>query len=477
MSTAVKSASLSSFVRESAVYGAGIALARGLGLLLTPVLARVFDAREFGVLDLLQTGGLLASTLLSLSMESALLRYYHDAADRAVLVSTYLIAQLVIGLAFLAALLIGGLQLIALYTGFDDPATVWMAAASVVTGLLYVHAMTVLRAERVAGHAATVMAVNAGLNVAVVAGLLVGVGAHLVSVFAARAISDAACTIWVIARYRRLYALRFSTAWLWRLVRFGLPLAPDGILTFVSGQLGKLFLLGSGSVADVGLLAVATRIATGLRLILTSFRQAWLPYVFSIAGRPEADATYATVLQGYMRVTVALLSALVVLSPEAVTIIAGERYLAARPLLGIVGAGVVVVGLPYLFNVGLLLAEQTRFYTVGLLASSIVVVGAGWFLVDAYGIFGAAWAPILGGLTLAASVLFFAQRARPIPYDLRRLAGFIVIVFALAAIGTSSVERVPLIIRAPLLGLVGWALVKDGAARTLIDRWRLRRTA
>ena len=477
MSTIAKSASLSAFVRESAIYGVGIALARGLGFLLTPVLARVFDARDFGVLDLLQTGGLLASTVLSLSMESALLRYYQDATDRAALVSTYLIAQLALGLAFLVALAAGGLQLIATYTGFDDHATVLLAAVSVVTGLLYVHAMTVLRAERVAGHGAAVMAANAALNVALVTGLLVVAGAHLLLVFLARAVSDAACTVWVTARYRRLYAPRFSREWLWRLVRFGVPLAPDGLLTFVSGQLSKLFLLGAGSVADVGLLAVATRIATGLRLILTSFRQAWLPYVFSIAGRPEANATYATALQGYMRITLALLSALVALSPEAVLVIAGERYLAARPLLGIIGAGVVVVGLPYLFNIGLLLAEQTRFYTAGLLASAVVVVASGWLLVGWYGVFGAAWASVLGGLTLTGSVLFFAQRARPIPYDVRRLGLFIVLVLALAALGTAGVERVPILVRALLLALVGGALLKDVGIRSLVERWSARRTA
>ena len=477
MTSTVERHTLGALLRESAVYGMGMVLARALGFFLTPILARAFDAREFGILDLLQTGALLASTLLSFSMESALLRYYHETPDRAPLLSTYLLTQLGVGAVFVLAVAATGPGLVRHWGGPDAPGPVIAAGVSVVTGLVYTHALTMLRAERAAGEAATLIAIDTALNVGLVVAFLAG-GLGLTAVFLARATSDGLCAAGVIARHRARYRLTYSVPWLRRFLRFGLPLTPEGVLAFSASQVGKLFVLGYASVADVGLLAVANRIATALKLALGSLRQAWLPYAYSVAERSDSGDLYARAFRGYTRVALFLLVGFVLMSREIVLVLAGTEYLASRPLLGLIAAAAVVAGLPYIFNIGLLLEERTGYYTIGVVASAIVTVVAGWVLIGHLGVVGAPLSGVLGSLVMAACVLVFAQRVRPIPYGRGRVGLFVAAVLAIGAAGVLDLSAaLSLPVRVLLVLAAAWALLRAGLGVHLARRVLQRRPA
>jgi O-antigen/teichoic acid export membrane protein len=468
--------SLGALLRESAVYGLGMVMARALGFFLTPILARAFDAREFGVLDLLQTGALLSATVLSLSMESALLRYYHETDDQPALLSTYLFTQLSVGVAFVLLMWGVGTTAVRVWSGLDAPALVMAAAGSVVAGLTYTHVLTLLRAQRVAGEAAGLIAINTALNFALVVALLAG-GSGLTGVFLARAASDTLCAAGVIVRYRASYRLTYSLPWLRRLLRFGLPLTPEGLLTFGASQVGKIFVLGYASVADVGLLAVANRIGVALKLVLGSLRQAWLPYAFSVAGRADAPDLYARAFLGYVRISLFLLAGFVLMAPEIILVLAGTDYTGSRPLLGLIAAGAVVAGLPYLFNIGLLLGERTGYYTLSVIASAVTTTVAAWLLIGRLGLVGAPLAGLAGSMVTTGSVLFFAQRVRPIPYGTWRVACFVLAALSIGALGTLDVGAIALPVRVVLVGLGAWAMLRGALSGDLVRRVLDRRPA
>ena len=81
---------------------------------------------------------------------------------------------------------------------------------------------------------------------------------------------------------RAYYQLCFSKAILSRLLRFGIPLLPEGVLSFLVGNINKAILLYFGSMAEVGLLAVTGRFRLAMGLLIMSFRQAWFPFAFSV---------------------------------------------------------------------------------------------------------------------------------------------------------------------------------------------------
>ena len=452
--------SLFALVSESAVYGIGMILGRGLGFFLTPILARSFNAREFGVLDLMQTGVLLCSMLLSFQMESALLRYYQEEPDKRLLVSTYLMTQLATGALFMMGVALVGVPLAGRYASL--PGSMTMAAAwSVVAGLIWTHAITLLRAERTAALAATMISLDTAVNIVVVLTLVVWLKWGITGYFAARAFSNMACSLTVLVLRRDLYRPRFSPSVLMRFLRFGLPLTPEGFVSFATSQVGKGFLLSYASLADVGLLAVTNRVATGIKLVLASLRQAWAPYAFSVANDANADEAYAAAFHGYARLAGFLMIAFVLLSREAVLILAGPQYLQARWLLGLVTAGAMIGGLPYLFNIGLLLGEKTVYYTVGVAASAVTVLLFSWLLIARFGLVGAPLSGLAGSLVLTGTVLYFAQKIRPVPYKMRVLWGFVGGVLAAAALGTTRLMDGPLMLRLLALTVAAVWMLRD----------------
>jgi len=467
MLSANRKSSFGALVRESAIYGGGMVLVRGIGFLLTPLFTRLFDAAQFGTLDLLQTAALPASLMLSFRMESAALRYYGE-EDRSALFSTYLIAQIVVGGAFLVGTWWILVPVFRYWTGFDDAVTTMMAGCSVVVGLLYAHVLTLLRAEREAARASLVIALETVLNVSLAIALVAGLRLQLAGVFASRVLADGVCTAIVLISRRHVYRLCFSWPIFLRMLRFGVPTLPEGLLSFVTAHIGKIILLRYASVADVGVLAVANKIAGPLKLAFQSFRQAWLPYAFSVSKNSDAHEVYAGVLRGYARLSAVIATAIVLFSREMVLVLAGAGYLEARWLVGWVVAAAVIGGLPYIVNIGLLLAEKTIYYTAAVFASAVATVIASATLISEWGLLGAVVAGLLGSFVFAGGVFYFSQRIRPMPYDLTEALFLSGAMIGLSGLGLTEIVDWPLPIRAGILLGVAALVMRGTPARDFV---------
>jgi len=232
-----------------------------------------------------------------------------------------------------------------------------------------------------------------------------------------------------------------------KFLKFGVPLVPDGILNSIKAHSAKAFLLVFASISDVGLLAVASRIALIVNLGISSFRQAFLPYAMSIAKLPEAPKSYSDVFRIYVFGTLILLLGVVMFSREIILILAGSSYLPGQWLIGLISAGTIIGGLPYIFNIGLLLAEKTFYYSVGVFISTLVVVSAGSMLISRYGLLGAPISNLLASISLSLVTLYFAHKFHPIPYNLKLLTVFIIVLCGIAALGATIVVELPLLIR------------------------------
>jgi len=464
-------------IKESGVYGLGIFLSRGLWIFLTPILTRVFDPKEFGELDLLQAITGICSILMSLQMASSLLRYYPEGENREAMLSTYLLTQLGVGFCFLIFVSFFGLPLAQRFLNFG---TYWMilaAAFTVPAGIIYSHALTLVRARREVFFASTTIFINTSACVLLIFLLVVVLEWGLSGIFMGKAISDILSAAFVIISYRGLYGFTFSWEMLKKFLKFGVPLLPDGILNSIKAHGAKAFLLVFASIADVGLLAVASRIAMIVNLGLSSFRQAFLPYAMSIAKLPDAPKSYSDVFRIYVFGTLILLLGVVMFSREIILILAGSSYLPAQWLIGLISAATIIGGLPYIFNIGLLLAEKTIYYSVGVFISTLVVVSAGWMLISRYGLLGAPLSNLLASIILSLVTLYFSHKFYPIPYNLKLLTVFIIVLCGIAALGVTIVVVLPLLIRVFVFAIPTFIVLMNNDFRMLFVRNSLRKMA
>lgn len=447
--------------KDIGIYGIGVFLSRALGLLLTPLLARTFTPEQFGLLDVLQTGGAFCAIFLSMQIESALLRYYGEGQDNSELLSTCICYQLAVtGLFLVAVSVVVQAVELPLALGPSPGLVMAVPALSVVSGLFYGHFLVLLRAQRKSRAASLAISANTvvAISTTLVAVLVLDMG--IAGVFVAKVIADTVCAMSIFVPHRHLYKASFSMPLLRKLLGFCIPLTPDGILSFVSGHSAKGFIVAYSTILELGFLSVATKVVLVLGLALSSMRQAWLPYAYSVAGEANAPEIYSKVFATYVRISLAILCCFAFLAPELILIIAGPNYLPATSITGPLAAAAVLGGLPYVFNIGLLLKEKTKYYTVALVVSTAVILLSNSILIPKYGTMGAALCATVGAIALAVSVLYFAQRVYPIPYGTKRVALFVLSAIALGLVTTSNAVSWSLPIRIIMAVALTAALIR-----------------
>ena len=66
---------------DGLVYAVGTILARGIALLLLPLVTRALSPADYGALELIVTFGVLVNLIVPLETSQALARYWHERSD------------------------------------------------------------------------------------------------------------------------------------------------------------------------------------------------------------------------------------------------------------------------------------------------------------------------------------------------------------------------------------------------------------
>jgi O-antigen/teichoic acid export membrane protein len=442
--------------RDGAVYALGTIVSRGLGLLLLPLYTHALEPQSFGLLDLIMTAGVLVNLVIPLETGQAVARLWNErceGAPRRRLAGT--------GLAFAA---IGHVVFVVLAWACAPSLAHWLSgaaggAAAVQAGAVFIAAngvMLVLQgnfrwALRPRAYALSGIGYSA-LVLAGLAGLLAADAANVAGVLwvqgAAAGLVAVACA-WAL---RRDLDWRVDRAELAEMLRFSLPLVPAGLAAFAILNLQRFVLNAMGTLDDVGVYGLASRLAGVATLVLIGVQSALTPLIYAHHDEPETPARLARLLEGFWAVSLLTCLALAAFGPEILALLAAPAYGAAAPLVVWLAPAALLAQM-YIFAPGIPLAKKTHWQlaltlgagALGLLLSVLLIP-----LWQALGAAVAAW---------AAAALFFAawlaagQRLYPLPLQWGPLA-----LATLACAGLSGIATV--LVGRPSGGLV-W-LAKAG---------------
>lgn len=418
---------------DALVYGIGGSASRLVSVLFVPIFTRIFSPADYGVLDLLTTLTSLLTLFAMLGANSAVMYYYHRAADRAErgrLVSTAIVmatgAALLIALVGillanrLTPVLVGDsrYQLAVALTFLLLPANV---AASLVLDLLRLefrrYAFTALGLARTlfSSILGVILVISTPMGIAG----LIGAQAALAAV--------AALTGLLLTRGTWLPAIDARLAG--RVLRFGVPLIPTGLSYWVLQYVDRFFVLGYRGSAELGIYAIANRLA-GLMLVLTyAFQAAWWPFAYAHAGQPGDRALFARV---FKLASAGLLAATLLLglfAREALIVLTTPAFVPAYPYVGLLALALVVHGSYQVISLGVQLAERTSSMAWTSAAAAGVNLALNFLLIPRFGLWGAAIATVAAYLASTILLYLVAQRHYPIPYRPRQaiLIGLVVI--------------------------------------------------
>lgn len=208
-----------------------------------------------------------------------------------------------------------------------------------------------------------------------------------------------------LARYQAVPTqkrLAFDPKLIRQIIRFGLPLQSNSVLTFISQRLDVLILGAFLSPAHVAYLGVAGKIPQSFQKLYESLYSVYFPHMTDLFARGQ-KAQAEEVLHRFLRLTslFTLTTALVAVlfQHEIITLIFSERYAASAPAFGLLMVILTMSVAGTILDTTLIAAGNPNYVPFISLADTIPSMIANLILIPPLGFMGAVIAKMIANLT------------------------------------------------------------------------------
>lgn len=413
--------------REGLIYTVTYGLQGAIAFLLVPLYTRALSQSDFGKLGLLLPLGVVAGTLVSMGLNTAIFRSYFDyeeAQARRLVVNTTLILLVLASLAVVLA----GVPLIpplsqALFSEVESAGLIWLVIVKGIATSFGGVPLAVYRARGQAMRFAVLTLITALMKVAAILYLVLVARWGLMGVIGGDALTAAiaaAITLWTI---RKDIALEFSKPEARKLLRFGLPLVPADLASMVFTRVDLFFLNHFTDLRTVGQYNAAALLMQAMQtLIRGPFALAWTPIVLSVHKKEYANSFYAHVTVYVMMISGFMALLISVFSAEIMRIVAGPGFETAAQALPLLCAAQVAYIVQICFNTGITLERKTQYVLFIRILVAATAVAANFLLIPVWGMMGAAVSNLVSALVFAGATHVIANRLYPIAQDWPRIA-------------------------------------------------------
>lgn len=419
-----------------AAYTASSVLSKLIAVALLPLYTRYLTPADYGAAEVLFAGVVAASIVVRLGVIEALLRFYYQAGespDRVVSTSFATLFWAASAGAIVALPFAGPISDALLDT--HEPGLVRIAIGGLWVLTLFEYLLTLFRLEeRARAYFVTTIAnvlVTIPVTVALVVGAEEGARGLLLGSYA----TGAAFVLFLIALHRRRLSLRVDAPLLGRLMRFGLPTMPAELSLYSLNFIDRLILVRYAGLAEAGLYALAVKFGQAVNVLVRGFQLAWPPLAYSIRDDEEARRAYALIVTWFVTGCAFVVTGMWLLSRWIVRALAAPEYYESFEAIGLISTGVTLYALYMVLVVILGRTGRTGFNFPATAAATIANVTLNLVLVPPLGIVGAGVALVGSYVVVLVMMYVFTQRLFPVPYEWGRLARIVLGSAALVGLG------------------------------------------
>jgi len=383
--------------KDSFVYGLGGMAAKAVGFLLLPIYTRIFAPAEFGVIELLTVTNSFVGTILVLGTDAAQSYYFFEQkkegkSAQSDVVSAILQFRLLWGavMVILSTLLSPLLN----HLCFDGKLS-WEYFAISFTGALFAQMMNqsaevfrlLYRPWSYIGVTLGSTLACAAMAITLVVGFHGGIMGYIIGFAVGSAV--AAGIGWVrIRHYINLSQWHFD--WWPRLLRFGLPLMPAGLVLLVMNTADRWFINSYQSQTELGLYAVAAKFSLIIAMATENFRKAWWPIGMDAMHSKDGPELFRMVSRLYLGMGMAGVVLLTTCSPWLVKWFTGPAYHESYPIVGVLGFSSIFYGFFLISGAGSWKSERTVWTTIALAVGAVLNIILNFLWVPRFAGLGAA---------------------------------------------------------------------------------------
>jgi O-antigen/teichoic acid export membrane protein len=425
---------------ESLVYGLSGIATRFITIFLVPIYTRIFAPEDYGVMSLVTTTMALVGVFVVLALDSSAHRWFwntEDPVDRKQTLASWAWCQFVMATIFAGIILVFSDIMGKLIANTPNAGLYFrIAAMTMPLGVLNLVVSGWLRMQR-RPWAMTIFTFGSTLlNIFLTIWLVIFLHQGIKGVFVSQMITAGVGTLvaaflmkdWINPRHVRLKRLR-------EMLVFALPLVPGSLAIWIVTLSDRYFVDFYTSISEVGLYSVGSSLAAILALATGAFQTAWAPFAYSIHKAPEAKTVYANAFLAYMWLTCAMSAGLGLLAPEAIRIVASQKYLGASSVVGLLALSYVMLGISNVAAIGPAIVKDSRPLGISSILGAVLNIALNFLLVPYLGKVGSAVATLISLAAVAGYLFYRSQKMYPIPYRFGPAIGLVGLALAMIWIG------------------------------------------
>lgn len=422
--------------KSNLAYLVGSVANTGVLLLLVPYLVNKLTTNEFGAWSLYEIMTLVLITIISLGLDTGLMRQYwylKDETERARLVGSTLVAVLLWSVVLMCLTSLMILSIATPVEGIFDrkDLLILVIATGSFEGILAIFLALFRIQEQPIAFVSLSVTRMIVFCLAVVA--FVESGEGIDGAVKGRLIAGLVAVVIAFVMSRQYVNFKFHPDLFRKTVRYGLPLLPYNIAMYIMFAGDRYVLERIMSLEQVAIYTFAYKIATVLDIIITRpFATDWAARRFKFYEMPNAKTLYSTTLTVYLFIAVSF--SLLLLSGTRLVYewFAPHVYLSGMVAVPILLAANVAAGMEGPVNIGIMVKDKT-FYVplIGFLGASITII-TNLILIPSFGLVGAAISTVLSYSGTTMAFWLISRRFYHVDYSIAQ--GLVIILGAILGI-------------------------------------------
>ncbi len=408
------------------------------GLVSFPLLTRLLDTTQYGILGYYDSWMLLAIAIAKFGAQHSLLRFYPhggDAEERTAFFTNFFYLPLGFSLLLWLVMLVA-MATADRVTGAHQHLVFWMAMFAMPLSSFSNFSETILRASEQSRTVLVTRVVWRWLEVALMVGSVLLLSRSAVAVYGGKIIAALLVAAWYVTwvrRHVRFMREHVSFARMREGIRYGLPMVANEIVAVAVVMVDRIMLKGMlGEFSVVGIYSIGASLAMQLNTFMnTSVFDALIPSanrLFQTEGVAAVRTLKRKVLQPMAYCGIGMATLLGLFGGDAIIALSGPSKAAAGPVFSLLGMVFALYPLLALSGFGLLLEKRTHKILMLMLASLALNIVLNLWWIPRFHVMGSVYASAASTLLLGIGHCAFVRR------DLLQFPAFATVARALLAV-------------------------------------------
>ncbi len=438
--------SLKSTLKHSLIYGFGNFSSKLIGLILLPLFTSLLTTEEYGILSILEISSQILTTVFSLNLYNAMLRFASvekSEREEKTVVFTALIGLLTMGvLVSVAFIPFSGTFSEIFFDNlkFSEYFTILSLTSSF--GIVNFLPLTLFRLKERSGLYSIFSTGRFTIVLLLDIYFLVYLHMGVKGIILSQLIGQAAFLFFSLPFTLKHIFPKINFQLLWEMIAFGVPLVFSslaGLVLTMSDRYVIKFIKGD---ASVGLYSLGFKIAGIINVfIVQSFHLSYVPIAFKKLKEEGNKRFYSKTLTYYVFVLVLSALFISVFGRGIVHLLARSKsYWDAFYVVPIISFVFIFKGMQYIISLGFQYVKKNSYNVLVVSISAVINLALNILFVKYWDFLGAAVATLISFFIMTLLTYYFSQRLFPIKFEVVKIAKMIILGIALFLISLFIID-------------------------------------